>query len=59
MRKRAQGVEMMLFKRHLVVVKLAQLVIVLPGNYTLLPLTVTRTQQVLVLWDQMLETSRK
>ena len=55
-RKRAGGVEMVLFKRHLVVVKLAQLVMVLPGNSNLLPLTVTRTRCVLVLWDQMLAT---
>ena len=35
---------MVLFKRHLVVAKLAQLVIVLPENSNLSPLTVARTQ---------------
>ena len=51
---RAQGMEMVLFKRHLVVVKLAQLVVVLPGKSNLLPPTVTRTRCVSVLWDRML-----
>ena len=59
MRKRARGVEMVLFKRHLVVVKMAQLVVVLPWNSNFLPPAVTWTQYVSVLWDQMLATSRE
>ena len=42
--KQALGVEIVLFKIHLVVVNLAQLVVVSPGKYNLLPPTVTRTR---------------
>ena len=53
------GVEMVLFKRHLAVVDLAQLVFVSPGNFNLFPPTVTRTRCILVLWGWMLATSRE
>ena len=48
-RTRAWGVEMVLFKRHLVFFNMAQLVVLLPVNSNLFPLTVTRTRCVLVL----------
>ena len=35
-RKQAQGAEMVLFKKHLVVVKLLQLAVVFPGNSNLM-----------------------
>ena len=38
------GVEMMLFIRHCVVVRLAVLVVVVPGKASVPPLTVTRTR---------------
>ena len=41
---------MVLFRRRLVVVKLAQLVVVSPGNSNLFPPTVMQTQCVSVLW---------
>ena len=41
--KRASGVEMVLFNRHLVVVKLAQLVVVSQGKSNLFPPMVTQT----------------
>ena len=43
-RKRSRRTDMVLFKRHLVVVKLAQLFVVLPGNSNLLPPTMTQTR---------------
>ena len=55
--KRSPGVEIVLFKMHLVVVKLVQLVVVSPGKSNLFPLTVTLMQCILVLWGQMLATS--
>ena len=48
---------MVLFKRHLVVVKLVQLVFLSPGKANLFLLTVTRTQCVSVLLCQILATS--
>ena len=57
--KLAPGVEIVLFKMHLVVVKLAQLVVVSPGKYNLFLPTVTRTRCVSVLWGRMLATSRE
>ena len=53
------GVEIVLFKMHLVVVKLAQLMVVSPDKSNLLPLTVTRRRCVSVLWGRMLATSRE
>ena len=50
---------MVLFKRHLVVVKLAQLVVVLTGGSNLLPPMLTQTRCVSVLYDRMLATSRE
>ena len=55
--KREPGVEMVLFKRHFVVVKLVQLVVVSPGKSNLFPPTVTQTRCVKVLWGQILATS--
>ena len=56
--KRALGVEMVLFKIHLVV-KLAQLVVVSPEKSNLFPPMVMQTRCVLVLWYWMLATSRE
>ena len=47
--KRAPGVEIVLFKIHLVVVRLAHLVVVSPGKSNLFPSTVTRMQCVFCL----------
>ena len=55
--ERSPGVEIVLFKMHLFVVKLAQLVVVSPGKSNPLPSTVTRTRCVSVLWGRMLATS--
>ena len=57
--KQAPGVEMVLFKRHLVVVDLAQLDVMSPGKSNLFLPTVTQTRCVLVLWGRMLATSRE
>ena len=55
--KRVPGVEILLFKMHLVLIKLVQLVVVSPGKSNLFPLTVTLMRCILVLWGQMLATS--
>ena len=52
----AEGVKMVLLMRHLIVVKMAQLVVAMPGKSSLFSPTVTRTQWVALLWDQVLTT---
>ena len=46
----AEGVDTVLLMRHLVFVKLVQVVVVIPGNSSLSPPTVTRTLCVSFLW---------
>ena len=57
--KRAPGVEIVLYKIHLIVVRLAQLVVVSPGKLNLLLPTVMETRCVSVLWGWILAMSRK
>ena len=58
-RNRALGVETALLSINLVVVRLAQFVVVIPGKSSLSPPTVTRTRWVSVFCGQMLETRRE
>ena len=54
--KRAPGVDMVLFKRNLVVVNMAKLVFVSPEKSNLFLPTVTRTRCISVFWGRMLAT---
>ena len=58
-RNQASGVEMTIFGRHLVVVRLVQFVVVIPGKSSLSPPTVTLTRWVSVFCGRIMETRQE